>query len=354
MKTERAARVGLVLGAGGVLGGAWMAGALHALSDLTRWYPRHAERIVGTSAGSVLAALGGAGVPPWLLIPDAAAGIYHGRIDETGALELSSDLWVRIVRRNRLGLPRLRPGSMPMLVGALRTPTAYALLKIVSGLAPAGSISTEPIKETVRWIAPAGWVDHQSCWIVACDYQTGERVVFGREGAPQPNIADAVAASCAIPGFYRPEVIEGREYVDGGVHSMTNADLLSGLGLDAVVVLSPLSSRQRVRGWNILNRFTDVTRRLVAPLVDAEVKLLQDQGTQVLLLEPMAADLIAIGGTLMDDTRRGQVMRTAMQTTAERLAEKDAEAVLSALQPGAAPAPPAKGQLKPAFKPATP
>ncbi len=50
-----------------------MSGALHAIATSTGWYPRRADHLVGTSAGSVLAALGAAGVPPWLLIPDASA-----------------------------------------------------------------------------------------------------------------------------------------------------------------------------------------------------------------------------------------------------------------------------------------
>jgi hypothetical protein len=44
-------RVGLVLGAGGVLGGAWLVGALHAIVSETGWDPGSADYIVGTSAG---------------------------------------------------------------------------------------------------------------------------------------------------------------------------------------------------------------------------------------------------------------------------------------------------------------
>ena len=47
-------RRGLVLGGGGVLGAAWMIGALSALSDAYEWDPSDAEIIVGTSAGAVL------------------------------------------------------------------------------------------------------------------------------------------------------------------------------------------------------------------------------------------------------------------------------------------------------------
>ena len=57
-----APRRGLVLGGGGVLGASWMIGAMSALSTALDWDPRDAEVIVGTSAGSVLAALLGSGV----------------------------------------------------------------------------------------------------------------------------------------------------------------------------------------------------------------------------------------------------------------------------------------------------
>ena len=309
-----------------------MAGALHALTDRTRWYPRHADHIVGTSAGSVLAVLGGAGVPPWLLIPETATNIYHGLIDAGGNLELNADLWERIVRRRRRGLPRLLPGSLSLTLAGLRARPS-TVLKTLSGLAPAGFISTDPIKDTVRWVAAdGGWVQHPNTWIVACDYQTGDRVVFGREGAPKADVPQAVAASCAIPGYYCPEVIDGRTYVDGGLHSMSNLDLLLGLGLDLVIVLSPHSTRHRFRGWDPLHRFTDATRRVVARQVDAEIEELEAEGTRVMLLEPGEDDLAAIGGNVMDERRRSRVMQTAMRTTLEQLRRPEYRSFLSRLE----------------------
>ena len=44
-------RIGLVLGAGGVVGGSWLVGALDALESETGWSPSSAEIIQGTSAG---------------------------------------------------------------------------------------------------------------------------------------------------------------------------------------------------------------------------------------------------------------------------------------------------------------
>ena len=58
------ARIGLVLGAGGVVGHAFHAGVLAALQEETGWDARRADLIVGTSAGSGVAALLRAGLSP--------------------------------------------------------------------------------------------------------------------------------------------------------------------------------------------------------------------------------------------------------------------------------------------------
>jgi len=68
-------RVGLVLGAGGVLGGAWLTGALDAIASESGWDPGSADYIVGTSAGSMIGALVACGVPPWLMVARSAGGL---------------------------------------------------------------------------------------------------------------------------------------------------------------------------------------------------------------------------------------------------------------------------------------
>src|SRR5271157_2748903 len=79
-------KTGLVLGAGGVLGGAWLTGALHAIATETGWDPGSADYIVGTSAGSMVGALLACGVPPWFAVAHASgeelAGMRDGRIEE--------------------------------------------------------------------------------------------------------------------------------------------------------------------------------------------------------------------------------------------------------------------------------
>lgn len=65
--TPRPPRVGLALGAGGVVGTAWLIGALVALCDETGWSSRDADVILGTSAGSVIGSLYAEGIAPQVM-----------------------------------------------------------------------------------------------------------------------------------------------------------------------------------------------------------------------------------------------------------------------------------------------
>ena len=91
-----------------------------------------------------------------------------------------------------------------MAFTALSNPLRHTPLQMVAGWIPSGFISTDSLKDTVARAVPGDWVDHPNYWAVACDYETGRRIPFGRLGSPRAHIGDAVAASCAIPGFYRP------------------------------------------------------------------------------------------------------------------------------------------------------
>ena len=70
----------------------------------------------------------------------------------------------------------------------------------------------------------------------AVNAETGKVAIFTRESGVA--LVDAVAASCAVPGVWPPVAINGRRYVDGGVRSMTNADLAA--GADRVLIIQPI------------------------------------------------------------------------------------------------------------------
>ncbi len=97
-------RVGLVLGAGGVVGAAWMTGALQAVQDRLPMAINDVDLIVGTSAGSVLAAALRCGVSL-----DDMIALQRG--DEVRWLrEAGVATWMRgHCRRGRSGGPG-RPG----------------------------------------------------------------------------------------------------------------------------------------------------------------------------------------------------------------------------------------------------
>ncbi len=316
-------RIGLVLGAGGVLGGAWIAGGLAAIARETGWDPHTASHVVGTSAGSVFAALAAGRVPGERLVPACLAPLVGVSTPADWLLDELAAESSYLPRR----VPRPLPGSPWLAVNGLRDRTGISFLKAISGLAPQGLVSTAPIERCIQRGIPSlgrgGWVAHPNCWIVACDYQTGERVVFGRLGAPRAEIAKAVAASCAIPGFFQPPRIGGRLYVDGGLHSMSNVDLLEEEELDLVVILSPLSSRHSRRTWNPIDQVAASIRRLAAWQLDREVARLLDRGTHVIVLEPTPADLEAMGGNIMDARRSIDVAAVALDTFGEQLARPE-------------------------------
>src|SRR5438067_7111002 len=235
-------KVGLVLGAGGVLGGAWLTGGLAAVADETGWDPGSADYIVGTSAGSVIGTLVASGVPPWFMVAHSGGESFDGVVDSDGRPAASASRSGGADFRLHRGLPWLGPGSLRLGLSALRSPMRFTPTAAFAGWLPAGLISTDPLKDIVRRVVPRGWTEHPNSWIVACDFATGRRVPFGREGSPPADMADAVAASCAIPGFYRPVVIDGRRYVDGGVYSASNLDLLRDHDLDVVICLNPTST----------------------------------------------------------------------------------------------------------------
>ena len=144
--------------------------------------------------------------------------------------------------RERGGSALPWPGSLALGVGGLVATDPRHRLTSLAGFLPRGLRSTDEIRGLTHDAVAGGWPAHTKLWLHACDYATGRRVTFGRAGSPEAELADAVAASCAVPGYYKPVQIAGRQYIDGGMRSFANADLLLAEGLDTVVCLSPFAS----------------------------------------------------------------------------------------------------------------
>jgi NTE family protein len=171
------------------------------------------------------------------------------------------------------------------------------------------------------------WVNGGQTWIVAVDYATGRRVVFGGRGAPRARLADAVVASCSIPGWYEPAVISGRTYIDGGIRSATSMELLAESALDEVYVLAPMASIVSDHPRKPHERLERRLRQLITQSLLREADSLRALGTRVTLLTPGPEDLAAMGLNVMDPRRRTAVLETSLRTSppAMAAASDDAE-----------------------------
>jgi NTE family protein len=235
-----------------------------------------------------------------------------------------------------------------MAFTALSNPLRHTPLQMVAGWLPSGFVSTDSLKETITRAVPGDWVEHPNYWAVACDYHNGRRIPFGRLDAPNVQIADAVAASCAIPGFYRPVKAGRRRYIDGGVCSASNLDLVAGRGLDLVICLNPLTSRSegetRQRGavtriatgpiHGVLDFVPSLTRRAARGRMEREERKVRRFGTEVVIIEPTAEDHAVMGHNWMSVERRQDVIDTAEKTVARQLSDAAVRKLLKGLPAG--------------------
>jgi NTE family protein len=221
--TSGIGRRALVLGGGGITGIAWETGLLAGLAqagiDLAS-----ADVVVGTSAGSVV----GAQILSGATIED----LYDEQLkDATG--EISAKIGVRALAA--FVMASLWPGDERN--GRARLGRAAIKARTVPE-----SVRRAVIEHRLR---SHSWPERRLL-ITAVEAETGEAKVFDRDGGVP--LAEAVAASCAVPLVWPPITINGRRYIDGGVRSVANADLAA--GCDSVVVLAPvnvaLRRRQRI------------------------------------------------------------------------------------------------------------
>src|SRR5689334_22592450 len=123
----RSPRVALVLGGGGFVGGAWAAGALNALARETGWDPGTADYVLGTSAGSMLAALLTSSVPPWLMME-------YGRLEGVPRLGVTYASRFGAHFRPHWSFPRPVLGSPSLAWRSIREPWKYGPAGIVAWL----------------------------------------------------------------------------------------------------------------------------------------------------------------------------------------------------------------------------
>ncbi|MBT9254857.1 patatin-like phospholipase family protein [Phycicoccus sp. MAQZ13P-2] len=268
----------LVLAGGGATGIAWEAGIVLGLRD-GGVDVRTADTMVGTSAGSIVAA--------------------HLRLgtDEDSAFD-----------RIREGAPltsygRLGPADAGRYVRSSLSTDRRGGRAVVARAALDAATPTEE-----EWLGTVGlglvgkdWPEGRLL-VTAVDAETGTSVVFdGRGGVP---LERAVAASCAVPGVFPAVEVGGRRYVDGGLRTIANVDLAR--GHRRILVLSPYPVGPHLR---------DLPRMQLRAL-KAE--------SRTALVVPDARDLWAMGANPLDMTRGAETFEAARAHGA-RIAPRIAE-----------------------------
>jgi NTE family protein len=260
----------LILGGGGTTGIGWEMGIILGLHDggidVT-----DADLVVGTSAGSVVGAQITSGHPledfyarqiqplektKEQVVPFNMAKVWPVFTAGSGAPDAQT-------ARARIGAAAL----------AAKTPSEKERLEIIA--------SRLPVQE---------WPDKQRLVINSVDAQTGEWVKFDRHaGVP---LAQAVLASCAVPGVYPPATIGDHRYIDGGMRSGTNADVAKGYQL--VLVL-------RAETLDISALDTQHTTPFMS--FEDERAELERSGSQILVITPDEASAAARGPNPLDASR---------------------------------------------------
>jgi NTE family protein len=234
--TNGVTRRALVLGGGGAAGNAWeigvLAGLLEAGIDATS-----VDVIIGTSAGSTVAAQVTAVRPPELLAAILAQPSPPPTGPGAGARPSPTQRAASMMEKTaEIIASASDPADMRRRLGAAALESAAA----------SGDSRRTQWRDIVAARLPSGDWPPRRVLVVAVDAETGEPVVFDRDSGV--DLVDAVAASCSNGVAYR---IGDRSYFDGGYRrSSENADLATGCG--RVLVLSPFGGRSRMPPeWNL-------------------------------------------------------------------------------------------------------
>ena len=314
-------RVGLVLGGGGVIGLAYHAAALAAIELDLAWDPRSADLIVGTSAGAVIGGLLRRGVPASDLSATAVGA--DARESPPGTAE---------ALRERPEFPPLRLGtflrrprlpSPALVLASARRPWRVDPLAALVSVLPDGSLDLADHATALHRVLGDTW-PAEDLWVCAIRQDDLRRVVFGRDA--KPSLAQAVTASCAVPGYFQPVSIDGQTYVDGGVHAPPNAGALRRSELDLVIIVSPMSGRDL--GYVGLG---NAVRRRVRRRVEAERRRLREAGIPSVLLEPGPEVIDALGSDYMTSANVSAIVRTAFLDTGEQLSAPITRTLLAGL-----------------------
>lgn len=243
LNVRKTPHVGVVLGGGGVAGAAFELAILNVLESRFGFSVASADVVVGTSAGSIVAALTRVGASPMSVYQhlNDALPVFQEDVMKVQFPRGWANWWRFGVRTDERWVQR-------------------------SGGAP-GVFDSEMMVSWVQSLLGEGvsWPD-RPLWVSAYDVRSRQARLFSSsstldlpepytDDVSEPSLARVITASSAVPFLFSPTQVAGRLYADGGVVSHTHVNSL-GLWpdpLDVVIAVAPsaisaqLSLSSRVR-----------------------------------------------------------------------------------------------------------
>ncbi|MEU0878090.1 patatin-like phospholipase family protein [Lentzea sp. NPDC005914] len=269
-RNDPASRRAVVLGGGGPVGASWAAALVNGLVSAGVALPE-ADVVLGTSAGAV--------VGSWLTMHPEGLSTIPERMRERAAWHAQAGGAGKApLRRTATARP-----DDPRAIGQ-------------AALAAMPPISAEQAEGLWKAALPQGrWPDRLG--VFAVDTSTGTARQWGaRDGIPLPV---AVACSTAAPGVAPPVTVGDSVWVDGGVRSGTNADLLVGDGPGRVLIVAPMSSPSIAREEAILTERGHSVRVIISdPFITRPADLIDANFIEAAIAvgarqaEDLAADLV--------------------------------------------------------------
>jgi NTE family protein len=303
----------LVLGAGGILGEAWMSAVLAGLDEAEGVDLRDCNLYIGTSAGSIVAASLMAGVRPRSAL---------GRLPEPPGVPAPPELGDRQTRLRQgfaaaAGLAGVAAAPLASLALSSTAPGGALLRRAALRRLPPGRRSLDDLARRIERSGPR-WDGRLRIAVV--ELETGRRVILGAPGAPELPVPEAVRASCAIPGVFRAVRARGRTYVDGGAWSPTNMDAAEVKRGDRVLCLNPTGSLRPAIG-----ELVGALGLVSAAIAGAEALVLRRRGASVTTVNPDQPSAAAMGTNFMDPRPRQAVIEAGL-AQGRRLARAGAPA----------------------------
>jgi len=273
-------KLALVLAGGGITGATYEVGALQALDRFFSgdFSVTDFDIIIGLSAGAFVGSLLANGVKPAEMF--FALHEQNHSIEAVNQLDIFYPNFSEVVARPlTFPLRLIRSGIRDLLHGREFSP--YAYIESLSEVLPSGIFSNARIEAYLRKNLTRGGRTNdfrklkKELYIAATDIDTGQRVIFGDQNHQDIPISKAVQASTAMPIFYKPVEINGREYVDGAIRKSLHVDTALKRGADLVICINPL-----------VPLYNDLKKKAV-PLLDGKGDHLSQRGMSFIAYQVM-------------------------------------------------------------------